>query len=193
MRLQGNYLIMKSNIALIGFMGAGKSTVGKLLAEKLNYNFIDTDELIQMKSGKSIAEIFKQEGEMAFRELEIQVIREIATAKNTVIACGGGVPLNQINIDRLKQSSIVVFLNTNRDIILQRISTDNQTRPLLAESNYEQFCRLFQARKSLYQAVADIVINITPDLLQNNQRLLNRIIRLLKKHEDNASQKPNKR
>ncbi len=184
---------MKSNIALIGFMGAGKSTVGKLLAEKLNYNFIDTDELIARKCGKSIAEIFKEEGEVIFRELEIQVIREIATVKNTVIACGGGVPLNQINIDRLKQTSTVILLNTNKDIVLQRISTDNQTRPLLTEFNYEQFYRLFQARKSLYKAVADIVISVTPALSENNQRLLNRIIRLLKKYEDNSSQKSHKR
>ncbi|NQT04591.1 MAG: shikimate kinase, partial [Dehalococcoidia bacterium] len=92
---------MKSNIALVGFMGTGKTDVGRLLAGKLGKDFIELDELIEQKAGKTIPEIFQQDGEIAFRELEIEATGEAAEKKNAVIACGGGVVLNQINVDRL--------------------------------------------------------------------------------------------
>jgi shikimate kinase len=101
---------MKTNIALIGFMGTGKTAVGRLLAEKLNKKFLEQDSLIEQKAGKSIPEIFRQNGEISFRELEIAATKEIAREQNAVIACGGGVVLNKINIDRLKESSVVVYL-----------------------------------------------------------------------------------
>ena len=92
---------MKSSIALIGFMGTGKTAVGQALAERLGKEFIETDTLIEVKAGRSIPEIFRRHGETAFRELEIEAIKEIAGRDNAVIACGGGVVLNKINIDRL--------------------------------------------------------------------------------------------
>ncbi len=100
---------MKTNIALIGFMGTGKTAVGRVLAKKLGRKFIEMDGLIEQKAGKSIPEIFQQDGEIAFRELEIEVTKEVAGQQNAVIACGGGVVLNQINIDRLREGGSAVY------------------------------------------------------------------------------------
>jgi len=85
---------MKTNIALIGFMGTGKTTIGRTLARKLSKTFVEIDALIEQKAGKSIADIFKDDGEIAFRQLEIDITREIAARENQVIACGGGIVLN---------------------------------------------------------------------------------------------------
>src|SRR4030042_4587447 len=101
---------MKTSIALIGFMGTGKTAVGKLLAEKLGKEFIELDALIEKQAGMSIPEIFRKNGEIAFRELEIDITRRIAGRKNAVIACGGGIILNKINIDRLGQEGVFVCL-----------------------------------------------------------------------------------
>ena len=93
---------MKTSIALIGFMGTGKTVVGKALAEKLNREFVELDVVIEQKAGKPISDIFQQDGEVAFRELEIEVTKEVAGNKKQLIACGGRVVLNKMNIDRLK-------------------------------------------------------------------------------------------
>ena len=123
---------MKTSIALIGFMGTGKTAVGKILAEKSGKEFVELDALIEKKAGKSIPSIFRDEGEIAFRELEIAVTREVSSRKNAVIACGGGIVLNKINIDRLKQECVIVCLAASPEVILKRTSTDKEGRPLLA-------------------------------------------------------------
>ena len=151
---------MKSNIALIGFMGTGKTVVGKALAEKLNKEFIELDALIEQKAGKSIPEIFQQDGEIAFRELEIEVIKEVSTNKNLVIACGGGIVLNKINIDRLKKESTIVYLAASPRIILKRVSSEEGQRPLLEVDNPALTIReLLRFRKPFYGRAADIMIN----------------------------------
>ena len=91
---------MKTSVALIGFMGVGKSAVGEELAARLGKKLVRVDALIESKAGKSIPRIFEEEGETTFREREIEVIKEIAAEKDQVIDCGGGVVLNRINIDR---------------------------------------------------------------------------------------------
>ncbi len=115
---------MKTNIALIGFMGTGKTVVGKVLAKKLNRKFVELDSLIEHKTGKSIPDIFQQDGEVAFRELEIEVTKEVSRDRNLVIACGGGLVLNKINIDRLKNGSVIVCLTASPRVILKRTSGD---------------------------------------------------------------------
>jgi len=112
---------MKSSIALIGFMGVGKTAVGKVLAKRLNKEFVELDYLIEQKAGKPISEIFEQDGEVAFRELEIKVTKEVAKNKNQIIACGVGIVLNKINIDRLKRDSIIVYLTASPRVILKRV------------------------------------------------------------------------
>ena len=151
---------MKSNVALIGFMGVGKTAIGKALAKKLNWKFIELDSLIEQKAGKSIPEIFEQDGEIAFRELEIEVTREVSQEENAVIACGGGVVLNQINIDRLRQKSRVVYLMASPAAILKRVLSDGDERPLLKVADPPLAIReLLRFRKPFYERAADIKIN----------------------------------
>ena len=151
---------MKTNIALIGFMGVGKTAVGKALAEKLGKRFVELDSLIEHKAGKSIPELFQQDGEVAFRELEIDVTKEVSRNKNLVIACGGGIVLNKINIDRLKNGSIIVYLAASLRAILNRIPSEGEGRPLLNTPNRALTIQeLLRFRKPFYERVADIKIN----------------------------------
>ena len=151
---------MKTNIALIGFMGVGKTAVGKVLAEKLRRKFVELDSLIEQKAGKSIPDIFQQDGEAAFRKLEIEVTKEVSKDKNLVIACGGGIVLNKINIDRLRQQSRIVCLTASPKVILKRVSGDGGERPLLKAANRALNIReLLEFRKPFYDRAADITIN----------------------------------
>jgi len=153
---------MKTSIALIGFMGTGKTAVGKTLAQRRGKEFVELDALIEQKAGKTIPEIFQQEGEVAFRELEIEVTKEVSRKKNVVIACGGGIVLNQINIDRLKKENLIVYLTASPEIILKRTSSDKNERPLLmANDRASQVKRLLQFREPFYERAADITIDTT--------------------------------
>jgi len=173
---------MKTSVALIGFMGTGKTTVGKALAEKLNRQFIELDELIEKKAGKPISDIFKQEGEIAFRELEIEVTRDIANNKNVIIACGGGLVLNKINIDRLSQECIIVYLTASVGVILRRTSNDAGKRPLLAvPDRFQQIKELLKFRRPYYKNSADIIIN-------TSKMSINTVVmRIIEELEDNES------
>jgi len=151
---------MKTNIALIGFMGTGKTAIGEALATRLNRKFVELDLLIEQKAGKSIPEIFKQDGEVAFRELEIEATKQIAKGKNLVIACGGGVVLNKINIDRLRAESVIIYLTASPRIILKRTASGSQGRPLLNVSDRASEIRdLLRFRKPFYERATDIRID----------------------------------
>ena len=151
---------MKSNVALIGFMGAGKTTTGRALAAKLQREFIDMDVLIAAKAGKTITQIFEQDGENAFRKLEKEIAWQVSLESHKVIACGGGITLNQINIDRLKQSSIIVYLTATLDVLMNRALNGGDERPLLkAPHKIQEMQRLLEARLPLYQGAADITID----------------------------------
>ena len=150
---------MKTNVALIGFMGVGKTAVGEVLAKQLNREFIELDLLIEQKAGKSIPEIFEQDGEIAFRELEIEAVKQIAGEKNLVVACGGGVVLNKINIDRLREESRIVYLTAFPRRILERVSIGGE-RPLLKTDDLALKIRdLLSFRKPFYERAADIKID----------------------------------
>jgi shikimate kinase len=175
---------MKTSIALIGFMGTGKTAVGKILAEKLGKDFLELDALIEKKAGKSIPAIFRDEGEIAFREFEIAVTREVSARKNAVIACGGGIVLNKINIDRLKQECVIVCLAASPEVILKRTSTDKEGRPLLAVADRaRQVKELMNYRRPYYERSADITINTSRLKLDMVAR---RIIEKVKEHESNG-------
>ena len=151
---------MKNNVALIGFMGTGKTAVGRTLAERLNREFVEMDSLIDQKAGKSIPEIFAQDGEIAFRELEIEITKEISGRKNLVIACGGGVVLNKINIDRLRQEGVIVYLNASPEVILKRVASEEVQRPLLEVYDPILTIReMLKFRKPFYDRAADIRID----------------------------------
>jgi shikimate kinase len=151
---------MKTSIALIGFMGTGKTTVGKLLAEKLGKKFIELDTLIEKKAGKSIPDFFRDEGEIRFRELEIEVTRDVAGSRNAVIACGGGIVMNTINIDRLEKECVIVCLTAPPAEILKRTSNDKNGRPMLAVADRaNRVTELMKIRWPYYERSADIIVN----------------------------------
>jgi shikimate kinase len=151
---------MKTSIALIGFMGTGKTAVGKILAHKLGKEFIELDDLIEKRVGKSIPAIFRDEGEVRFRELEIEATREVAAKKNSIIACGGGIVLNKINIDRLGRECVIICLTASPAVILKRTSVDKDARPLLAVTDRSQQVKeLLRYRRPYYARAADITVN----------------------------------
>lgn len=155
---------MKTSIALIGFMGSGKSVVGKILAGRLDKTFIEVDSKVELKAAKSIPQIFQEDGEIAFREIEIQVIKEIATSMNQVISCGGGAVLNRINIDRLKQDSVIVWLKVSPSVAARRTGLDGSSRPLLKNIHGKaDISHLLKVRRPLYESAADFAVD-TSDL-----------------------------
>ena len=117
-------------IFLIGFMGSGKSTLGKNLAETLNYDFIDSDLWIEKEQGISIDSIFSSKGEAFFRELELKFIENLNPFNPTIIATGGGLPCFNGNIEKLKEIGMVIYLKVSPEIIVERIKFDDK-RPLL--------------------------------------------------------------
>jgi len=154
-------LIKKSNIALIGFMGTGKTVIGARLAKLLNKGFIELDQLIERKASKSIPQIFAEDGEIRFREYEMELCKEVSQRENVVIACGGGIVLNKVNIDYLKQSSILICLKTTPEVIFQRISKDGkEKRPLLNKPDPKaEIKQLLKFRAPFYNAATEYQID----------------------------------
>ena len=172
---------MKSSVALIGFMGTGKTAVGRALAKQLGKRFIELDPLIEQKAGKTIPEIFQEDGEIAFRELEIAVTKEAAGEKDVVIACGGGVVLNKINTDRLKREAAIVYLTASPKVILKRTLHDDEERPLLKVANPTQTIgELLRFRQPFYKRAADITINTSR---LGIEAIVTQIITRLKEYE----------
>ena len=151
---------MKNNIVLTGFMGTGKTAVGQALAKRLNRQLIEVDSKIEQMAGKSISDIFKDNGEIYFRELEIGAIKQAAAGKKQVIACGGGVVLNTINVDRLRETGVIINLVASPQIILKRTSGNAGSRPLLdVQQPAERIRELLKFRKPFYDKAADLIIN----------------------------------
>ncbi|NCO75878.1 MAG: shikimate kinase [Cyanobacteria bacterium] len=147
------------NVYLIGMMGSGKTTVGKLLAEKLQYRFLDTDSIIETVSQKTINEIFALEGEEGFRRLESNVLQQVSPYIRTVIATGGGIILRQENWGYLREG-MVIWLDTPVEVLVKRL-TDDHTRPLLQNQDLMvKLTNLKQQREFLYRQ-ADITISFT--------------------------------
>ena len=156
----------KKNIAFIGFMGAGKSTVAHGVAKHTAMSILDIDEEIEQKTGLSIHEIFEVKGEHAFRQIEKKEIAGIPDIAKTVISCGGGAVLNRANRDILRKSCIVVWLWANIDTVLKRVGNDNG-RPLLSEAHAESgIRRMLSERLSLYASTSDMIVK-TDDVEPN--------------------------
>ena len=143
------------NIVLIGFMGVGKTSVGKLLARSLGFEFVDTDSIIVRRSGKPITEIFAEIGESGFRDIESSILAELAGRSGTVIATGGGIVTREANIERLHAAGLVVWLDATADAIFERVSGNNE-RPLLQTDDPLATIRdLLDKRRPLYERAAD--------------------------------------
>ncbi len=142
----------KRNLILTGFMGTGKTTIGKLLAEKLNYTFVDTDHLIEEKSDMSIPDFFTKYGEKAFRIQETEMAKELGRRSSLVIGTGGGMMINPVNVSLLEKSGHIFCLTATAEEIYQRVSRDQGTsRPLLAGKDpMERITTLLRERKERY-------------------------------------------
>jgi len=138
------------NVYLVGMMGAGKSAVGRPLAEALGYRFVDADSALEQAAGRSIPEVFASEGEAGFRELETAVLDGIASWHSLVVATGGGVVTRAVNWGHLRQG-VVVWLDAPEAVLLQRLRADPTPRPLLAQSDpAARLAALLDERRPLY-------------------------------------------
>lgn len=148
-----------TNIALIGFMATGKTTIAKELSKSLGIRFVDIDKLIEEKMEISIPEIFEKHGEEYFRQIEKETIEDISKSQNTIISCGGGVCLDPENIINIRKSGKVVLLEANPETILSRTESDS-SRPLLKDKNdVEGIKRIMDERSDSYHKSADIIID----------------------------------
>ena len=152
---------MPTNIVLIGFMGSGKSSIGRLVAGRLGFQFVDTDALLVERDGRAIAEIFAQDGEARFRELETAVLESLGVRHRCVISTGGGIVVREENRALLRGLGFTVWLTASEDVIFDRVSR-NTKRPLLHTTNpRETVTQLLAARRPLYAAAAQFTVDTT--------------------------------
>ncbi|RJQ33110.1 MAG: shikimate kinase [Actinobacteria bacterium] len=148
----------RPNIVLIGFMGSGKTVVGKNLSSILSRPFIDTDSLIEQRQAKTITEIFDQDSEAGFRKLEALMVAEVTGKKNQVISVGAGAVLDPKNADNLKKSGILIYLKTDFSTTYDRIKA-SKNRPLLAASgSRDDMQALFESRRITYESISDYIV-----------------------------------
>jgi shikimate kinase len=157
---------VKRNIVLMGFMGVGKTSVGRELALRLKREFVDLDELLEVKLGVSITEFFAAKGEAAFRKLEKEAIRSLAQKRGLVLATGGGAVLDPENVRALREKGVLILLTAEPETIAQRLAGD-LSRPLLGpDASVERIGKLLAQREAAYQAAAKVEIatdHLTPD------------------------------
>lgn len=174
-------------IFISGFMGAGKSTIGKALAQKLEQNFWDLDNFIEQEAGKSIPTIFKQEGEQAFRQKEQSAVLKIIRKKKGVIALGGGTLQNQHLLDHIKVNGLLVFIDTPINEIINRIEGD-ANRPLLLDENEtmkpiaklkEDLQKLYEKRLPFYEQ-AEVTVKSTD--YETREKLVNGLVKKIRYH-----------
>ena len=146
------------NIFLIGFMGSGKSTISACISEAFSLEAIEMDQLIAEREGKSISDIFAQDGEEYFRGLETQLLVELQDKQGVVVSCGGGVPMREENVATMNKSGLVVLLKATPETILERVK-DNHSRPLLeGHKDVAYISGLMEKRRQKYEAAADFTV-----------------------------------
>lgn len=150
------------NIALVGFMGSGKTTVGRILADRLGWTFVDTDAEIERIAGSEIPVLFQTEGETAFRDRESSVVRAVCAGEGQVISTGGGVVLRPENVAVLRDAAHVVWLTARPDVIVARVGGRAQTRPVLARGANDLLTHvltLLGERGPCYQSAAHRIVD----------------------------------
>ena len=164
------------NIVLIGFMGAGKSTISDYLSIMFDMDIVEMDRVIAEREEMSIPDIFSTYGEEYFRDLETNLLIEMQAHKNTVISCGGGAALRERNVEEMKKNGRVVLLTASPEIIYERVK-DSDDRPVLrGRKNVEGISELMEQRRGKYEAAADIVINTdNKTVLQICEELVQRL------------------
>ena len=164
------------NIVLIGFMGAGKSTISEFLKTAFAMDVIEMDQIIAEREGMSISDIFEVYGEQYFRDLETNLLIEMQSRTNVVISCGGGTPMRECNVVEMKKNGRVVLLTAKPETILDRVK-DSHDRPLIENNKTVSFiAELMEKRREKYEAAADIVIETDgKDELQICEELIHRL------------------
>ena len=168
------------SIFLIGMMGSGKSATGPILAEILKYKYVDLDVLIEKLTKKTIDKVFSDEGEEYFRDLETQCLQEIIKLPSVVVSTGGGVVLKKENWGILRQG-IIVWLDINKEIALNRLNSKDNIRPLLKGNLDLKYEEIFETRKAIY-AQADLRVEINNEGVKN---VAEKILNALKKEINN--------
>lgn len=148
------------NIILIGYMGCGKSTVGRKAAKAVEYTFLDTDALIEQEEGMTIAKLFEEKGEPYFRAKETEVIRKLINEpRGNIIATGGGLPMKEGNAELLKQLGTVIYLKAETETLMKRLTGSGDSRPLLQNGDLRNKIETMLAiRGPVYEAAADLVL-----------------------------------
>ena len=162
---------------LIGFMGVGKTTIGKQIAAFNKVIFIDTDSQIEKETSKSIKEIFKTDGEIAFRKLETDTIRSIN--RKAIIACGGGLPVHNNNIEYLKRKGVVIYLKASTETLVKRLEKNKNKRPLISnltnEKRLEFIRKILKEREKTYKQ-ADYTIETDNKTVKEVLREINSLL-----------------
>jgi shikimate kinase len=165
----------KLNISLCGMMGSGKSAIGKILANKLNYNFIDVDKMIEIDAGKTIKKIFEEDGEQYFRDLEEKITINILELKETIVSLGGGAIINKNIRGSIKKNSYNIYLNVNIDILTKRLQ-NSKTRPLIYKKNLKkELINLIGIREKFYRK-ADLIVKNEKNIIETTENIIKKII-----------------
>lgn len=146
------------NIFLIGFMGAGKSTIARTLQRKLGFPLVEMDERIVQEQGMSINDIFAQYGEAHFRDIESQLVVDLGKQEPSVVSCGGGVVVRPENTQNMKKSGRIVLLKASPETIFERVKNSTDRPILNGHMNVEYIAELMEKRRALYEEAADITI-----------------------------------
>jgi shikimate kinase len=146
------------NIYLVGFMGTGKTCVGRELARRKKWHFIDLDNFIELKEKRTISDIFAKEGESHFRRLEKKALKEIAKEKKFIVACGGGIVINSENIEVMKDSGMIICLSATPEVIYKRVSLSLH-RPLLKVKDPKKQIELLLKLRAPFYAQADKIVD----------------------------------
>ena len=153
---------MTQRVFLIGFMGAGKSTIGKYVARDMGWNFIDMDRLFEKEQGCTISQFFAEKGEAAFRQEETKLLSRLAKENMVIVSTGGGTPCSDENIRIMRESGEVIYINVEPEILCKRLSTAKASRPLIANKSDEELLSFIQsklAERDKYYRQATIIVD----------------------------------
>lgn len=164
----------KLNITLCGMMGSGKSAVGKIMAKKIDYNFIDIDRLIEKKAKKSISNIFEEDGERYFRYLEQKITIDMLRSKKTIVSLGGGAIINKSIRNSIKKNSYNIYLKVSIDVLKKRLENSKQ-RPLIIKKDLNQTLgELLKKREQFYKS-ADLVIKNETNIISTVENIIKKL------------------
>jgi shikimate kinase len=165
----------KINITLCGMMGSGKSAIGKILANKLNYNFIDVDKIIENEAKKTIKKIFEEDGEVYFRDLEERITIKTLENKEAIVSLGGGAIINKNIRSFVEKNSYNIYLKVDVDTLTKRLE-NSRNRPLIYKKDLKtELINLINKRKKFYQK-ADLIIQNEKNLIETTKNIIQKIV-----------------